>query len=478
MHKTKPYLNYQKKHADHWDSIAQKQDQWKSWGGYYRKRLQQIHQFLVPPSMKVLEVGCGRGDLLASLKPSKGVGIDLSGEMVNRARKRNPEITFQQADLHELELDKKFDFIIMSDLINELWDVEWAFKNIAKISYPSTRVILNYFSRFWELPLNLAKTLGTATPTLTQNWLSVEDVNNLLYLAGFEVIRNWGEVLCPLPIPFLAPFCNRYLVRLWPFRFLAMTGFTLARPIPRGNHKQKKYSVSVIVPARNEEGNIPAIFERMPEMGKGTEVIFIEGHSRDNTYQVIEKNIKKHPHKKSALFHQKGIGKGDAVRLGFSKATGDILMIMDADLTVPPEDLPRFYHALVSGKGELINGVRLVYPMEKRAMRFLNLIGNKAFSIIFTYLLGQPIKDSLCGTKVLWKTDYERIAASRAYFGDFDPFGDFDLIFGAAKLNLKIVDMPIRYHERVYGTTNIQRWKHGLLLLRMVLFAARRLKFI
>src|SRR4030095_7389300 len=166
------------------------------------------------------------------------------------------------------------------------------------------------------------------------------------------------------------------------------------------------------------------------------------------------------------------------VRLVFEQADGEILMILDADLTMPPEDLPRYYDVLRSGKGEFANGVRLVYPMEKQAMRFLNLVGNKFFGLAFSWLLGQPIKDTLCGTKVLWKRDYEAIAANRAYFGDFDPFGDFYLIFGAVRLNLKITDMPIRYRERTYGSTNIQRWKHGWLLLKMVAFAARRLKFV
>lgn len=189
-------------------------------------------------------------------------------------------------------------------------------------------------------------------------------------------------------------------------------------------------------------------------------------------------NIASHPEIKCVVLKQTGVGKGDAVRAGFDAASGDILMILDADLTVPPEDLPRFYHSLVSGKGEFINGVRLVYPMEKQAMRFLNLVGNKFFSLAFSWLFDQPISDTLCGTKVLSRKDYQRIAANRSYFGDFDPFGDYDLLFGAARLNLKIVDMPIRYRERTYGSTNIQRWKHGWLLLKMVAFAARRLKFI
>ncbi|MBF8267058.1 MAG: hypothetical protein HW388_566, partial [Dehalococcoidia bacterium] len=208
------------------------------------------------------------------------------------------------------------------------------------------------------------------------------------------------------------------------------------------------------------------------------ELVFVEGHSTDGTYAAIEGGMARYPNRRCKLLKQMGKGKGDAVRLGFSSASGDILMILDADLTVPPEDLPRFCRVLTSGKGEFVNGVRLVYPMQHQAMRFLNMLGNKFFSLAFSWLLGQPIKDTLCGTKVLWKRDYELMAANRAYFGDFDPFGDFDLLFGAAKLNLRIVDMPIRYRERVYGATNINRWQHGWLLLKMVTFAARRIKFV
>jgi glycosyltransferase involved in cell wall biosynthesis len=273
---------------------------------------------------------------------------------------------------------------------------------------------------------------------------------------------------------------NRFVVKLWPIKHLALTNFIVARPQAQTNSsvKSKAPSASIIIPARNEAGNIPEIFARMPRIGDTMELVFVEGHSQDNTYAAIEAAVTAHPELSCQVLRQNGSGKGDAVRLGFSRAKGDILMILDADLTVSPEDLPRFYETLRSGKGEFINGVRLVYPMEKQAMRFLNLLGNKFFSLAFSWLLGQPIKDTLCGTKVLWKNDYNRIATNRAYFSDFDPFGDFDLIFGAVKLNLKVTDLPIRYRERIYGTTNIQRWKHGLLLLRMVLFAARRLKFI
>jgi len=470
--------NYRQARQAHWNAFARSLDTWTGWGGYYHRRLIQVYQFLVGPGQRVLEIGCAQGDLLAALQPGVGVGVDFSDAMLRRARRRHPELCFIQADAHDLSLNEKFDVIILSDLVNDLWDVQTVFQQIAPLATPRTRIILNAYSRLWEPPLALAQWLGLSQPTLYQNWLTVEDIAGLLSLASFEVIRHWEEILWPLPMPFFAAFANRYLAKVWPFKHLALTNFIVAQPQPHREVLAKEPLVSVIVPARNEAGNIADIFARLPEMGRGTELVFVEGHSQDETYATIEKVMSVHPERQCQLLRQIGTGKGDAVRLGFTQASGEILMILDADLTVPPEDLPRFYEVLHSGKGEFVNGVRLIYPMEKQAMRFLNLVGNKFFSLAFSWLLGQSIKDTLCGTKVLWKADYERIAANRVYFGDFDPFGDFDLLFGAAKLNLKIVEVPIRYRERTYGTTNIQRWKHGWLLLKMVLFAAGRIKFV
>jgi len=239
------------------------------------------------------------------------------------------------------------------------------------------------------------------------------------------------------------------------------------------------YSVSIVVPARNEEGTIKKIIHELPTLGASTELVFIEGHSSDGTLKEIEKQVNTyHGDKKIKYAVQDGRGKGDAVRKGFDMCTGDILMIYDADMTVPADEIHKFYDAIVTGKGDFINGSRLVYPMEKESMQFLNIFGNKFFSFAFSTILGQPLKDTLCGTKVLWKKDYLRIQKNRAFFGDFDPFGDFDLLFGAAKLNLKIIDLPVHYKERTYGATNISRWKHGWLLLKMTVFAARKIKFI
>jgi SAM-dependent methyltransferase len=458
----------------HWDAVAIKRDSWSGLGAGYHARLREIYRFLVPPNVRVLEVGCGMGDLLAAVGPGRGVGIDFSPEMLRRARLKHPDLEFHEADVHDLgSLSGPFDVIILSDALNDLWDVQGALQQLRPLCTASTRLLINFHSGLWQGPLALAQWLTLASPMLPQNWFTPDDTRGMLRLAGFETIRSWHEILWPFG---LGGLLNKVLVRFWPFSQFALANFMIARPQPTTVAGEP--SVSVVVPARNESGNIGAIFERMPRMGRQTELILVEGHSRDDTAAVIENEIAGRPQVRARLLRQSGIGKADAVRQGFSSATGDILMILDADLTVPPEDLPRFLEALCSGQGEFINGVRLVYPMEKEAMQGLNFLGNKLFSMAFSWILGQPLKDTLCGTKALWRKDYELIAANRGYFGEFDPFGDYDLIFGAAKLNRKIVDLPIRYRERTYGSTNISRWRHGFLLFQMVLVAARRLKFV
>lgn len=471
-------VQYREMRRAHWDDVAQRGP--SALGGYYHRRLQHVYRTMVPPGLRVLELGSGTGDLLAALEPSAGVGVDLSGAMTAASARKYPHLTFVQADAHDPGVRGTFDIIIISDLLNDLWDAQQLLRSVRALSEPHTRVIMNFYSRVWELPLAAATRMGLATPRLQQNWFTVGDVANLLRLTGFEVVREFRDVLAPLGVPVLSDVVNRFVGRLWPFERLGLTNFIVARPLAPHDAASaaRPPRVSVIVPARNEAGNVPAIFERTPEMGAGTELLFVEGHSTDGTYDAIAGAIAANPARRSRVLRQAGAGKGDAVRLGFAEATGEILMILDADLTVPPEDLPRFYEALVSGHAEFVNGVRLVYPMEGEAMRFANLLGNKFFSAAFSWLLGQSIKDTLCGTKVLWKRAYESIARNRRHFGDFDPFGDFDLLFGAARLNLRICDLPVRYRARRYGTTNIQRWRHGWLLLRMVAFAAGRIKFI
>lgn len=470
---------YRKKRQEFWDRIWSEGITGKS-GQYYSQRLRTVYRHLVPPGLRVLELGSGSGDLLASLAPSRGVGVDFSAEAVARARSRHPHLDFVQADAHHLDLDEHFDVVVISELVNDSWDVQSLLESVQTVCTPNTRVILNFFNRLWQLPIGIARSTGLAQPLLKQNWLSVVDIENLLRLAGFEVVSVRPEVLMPLRVPVLHGLFNRILVKFWPLSHLALTHFVVARPDPRvvGAPVAPDAAVTVVVPARNEAGHISEILERVPKMGSLTELIFVEGNSTDDTYEVIKREVEALDDPHVRFFRQPGVGKGDAVRAGFAEARGDVLMILDADMTVAPEDLPRFFDALTRGNGEFINGVRLIYPMEEEAMQFLNYLGNKFFGMAFSWLLVQPVKDTLCGTKVLTREAYQTIVENRSYFGDFDPFGDFDLLFGAARLNLKITDLPIRYRQRRYGETNIDRWRHGVVLLRMSAFAARKLRFI
>jgi len=466
---------YQVHRRSYWSAIYNSAS--NSWGGYYRNRLQITYRHLVPEGATVLELGCACGDLLSALKLSQGIGVDFCPEALEKARTAHPHLEFVLADAHDLDLGTRtFDYIIVSELVNDLWDVQAVLAQLQPYCASHTRLVFNFYSHLWDIPLRTAQKLGVATPNLPQNWLTRHDMENLLEIAGFQPLRELEEVIAPLPIPLISNFANRYLAKISPFRFMAMANFMLARPLRKSIPLNP--TVSVIVAARNESGHIEELMARIPEMGGGTEIIFVEGNSTDDTYEAIGRSIAAHPDRNCKLLKQQGKGKGDAVRAGFDIAKGDILMILDADITVPPEDLPRFYELMANGSAEFVNGVRLVYPMEDDAMRFANLLGNKFFSWAFSWLLGQPIRDTLCGTKVLWRSGYQRIADNRSYFGDFDPFGDFDLLFGAARLNLKIMEVPIRYRARRYGETNISRWSHGWLLLKMVVFAARRIKFI
>jgi SAM-dependent methyltransferase len=463
----------------HLDDIASFFDKCTAINGptrHYRSLLAGYYARLIPATASVLEIGCGGGNLLAALPNRDVTGVDISPLQLDAARTAVPHGHFQQQAGEELILGRTFDVIIISETLNYAADVQALLTQLRAVSNPHTRLHLNFYNGLWRPLIALGCLVGIKSPTPQSNWLSPKDVNNLLDLAGWDVITAHSRLICPLKFPVVEPLLNRFIAPLLPW--FCLTHFASARPVRDTIASDKLNTVTVVVPARNEAGNMSVMLERIPEMGGGTEIIFVEGGSKDNTWEEIQKIIAEPCGRRVFAIQQTGHGKGNAVREGFTIATGDILMILDADLTMPPEDLPKFYQALASGKAEFANGCRLVYPMEKQAMQFFNLCANKFFGLAFSWLLGQPLKDTLCGTKALKRIDYDKIAANRAYFGDFDPFGDFDLLFGAAHLNMKIADIPIRYRERTYGATNIQRWKHGLLLFRMLAFAAKKLKFI
>jgi len=459
----------------YFESLAPKRLQWKRRNRFYHKTLEKHYRLTIPEGARVLELGCGTGELLNAVKPSFGMGVDFSGKMLAIARENFPHLHFVEADAEEYTTTEKFDYIILSDLLSSLWDVQTLMKKIGSYAQHHTKIIISNYNYIWEPVLGFGTFLGLKHKQPLQNWLTTGDIKNLLELENFEVIRIERKLLFPKYIPLFNAIINGFFANLPGINRLDLIQIISARPAIK---IKKEYSVSIIVPARNEMGNIENAIKRTPDFGSHQEFIFIEGNSSDNTWEEILRVKNAYPNVDIKALKQSGKGKGNAVREAFAVATGDILMILDADLTTPPEDMPKFYKALSGNHGEFINGCRLVYPMERQAMRFLNYLGNKFFSWFFTYLLGQRLKDTLCGTKVLFKKDYELIARNRSYFGDFDPFGDFDLLFGAAKLNLKMVEIFVRYRDREYGSTQISRFRHGMLLIRMSLFAARKIKFI
>lgn len=437
-------------------------------------------RFLIPEGLRILDLGCGTGYFLNRLYPSYGVGVDFCGNMIAIAQQQYPELDFIVGDVEDPsvmeKISGKFDIILLSDTICYLDDCQAFLDSLHKLCTRETRLVLSYYSPLWEPILKIAEWFDLKMEQPSLNWLSNHDTNGLLNLADFDVVKQERRFLCPKRLLGIGFIVNRFIASLPVIKQLTLQHYTVARPMrsaPLG-----KLSSTVVIPCRNEKGNVEAAVKRLPKFCKDQEILFIEGGSQDGTLEEIQRVITEYPNHNINVLQQDGKGKGDALRKSFTHAKGEVLIILDGDLTVPPEFIPRFYDALISGKGNFINGTRLIYPQEKAAMRFLNMIANHSFAKIFSWLLNQSISDTLCGTKVLTKSHYEMIAKNRSYFGDFDPFGDFDLIFGASKLNLKIIDLPIRYAKRSYGETQISRFRHGLLLLRMTQFAYRKLKVL
>lgn len=449
---------------------------WHRRNRYYYKDLKSFLRFNVETGAKVLEAGSGTGELLAAVEPKAGLGLDLSFEAARLAGEHYPNLKFEQADIDkEISLTEKFDYIILSDLVGYLDDIQASFYNLHQVCHKRSRLIVTQYNNIWWPILKFAEFIRLKEKQPILNWIDERQVINLMDLAGFEVIKYGRRLLFPKFFPLLSWFLNNILANLPLFNYFCLTEYFILRPKPE--EAVKDYIVSVIIPARNEKGNIEEAVKRTPEMGLGTEIIFVEGNSTDGTFEEIKRVAASYGQKKEIkYFVQEGKGKYDAVKKGFAGASGDIFMILDADLTMPPETLPRFYELIRSGSAEYAQGTRLIYPMPGAAMQFLNYLANKFFSQAFSWLLGQYITDTLCGTKVMFKSDYEKIAVGRKFFGDFDPFGDFDLIFGASKLNLKLIELPIHYQERKYGSTNISRFSHGLILLKMLWLGLKKFK--
>ncbi len=468
---------------DHFNSLSSKRKEWIDKAkGFYLEDIRAMKEF-IPENSKILEIGCGNGNLIAALRPSLGYGIDISEGMVSEAKKLYPNIHFIEGDIEDSniinKIGDKFDFIILSDTIGYLNDIEKTFEKLHKVCNADTRFIVSYYSPFWEPILNIAARLNFKMQELPKLLLNETDISELLNSSGYETVKKEKKIIFPFSAFGLGRIFNRFLSCLPIISFFCIRNYVISRSLKLSTIDLPK-SASVIIPCRNEKGNIRNALERLPVFTKNMEVIFVEGHSKDGTWEEINKVIADQSFIakgfKMKAIQQKGLGKADAVFQAFSLASNDVLMILDADLTVPPEDLPKFWKKISTGQAEYINGSRLVYLMENNAMRLLNYIANKIFALLFTWLLGQRYTDTLCGTKVIRKRHYDMALKRNRDLGNFDPFGDFFIIFGASRLNLKMMEVPIRYRAREYGETQISRFSHGFLLLKMVIFAFFKLK--
>ncbi len=452
----------------HFQQIANQYDKWKKKNAYYYSQLKRLFSSFIPPGSDVLEIGCGTGDILNSVNPRKGLGVDISPRMLDIAKAKYPHLSFTVCEAENLKVEGKYDYVIMSDLIEHLSDVWKAIGELKKVTNPQTRLIISFINPFWEPLLMLGERLGLKMPEGAHNRLLSEDIINLLALHDFTVEDKGYRVLIPKNIPGISDFLNRYAPHIPLLRNYCFVQYLIARPTV-AKVKGRGLSSSIIIPCFNEAANIKSCINRVPACGKPTEIIVVDDGSVDGTSRVVQemrsecKNLR-------IISYSPNRGKGYAVRKGFEAASGDVLMILDADMAVPPEELPRFLLPLEEGKAEVVNGTRMVYPMEGQAMRQLHLWGNKIFSIIFTWLVGQRLTDTLCGTKVILKKDFERMKMGRC------PWGDFDILLGVAKLGLKMVEMPVHYKTRKAGKSKMKTFRHGLVLLGMCAYGFKELK--
>jgi ubiquinone/menaquinone biosynthesis C-methylase UbiE len=456
-------------------------EKWRRKNSYYHDYIKRFMKFIILENSSILELSCRDGDLLAALNPEYGVGVDNHPELIEIARKKYPSrnLKFICADIEKdkIDEDKTFDYIILNGTMGEVKDVQKLLQRIAAFCNSDTRIVIIQYNPLWEPILKIGEKLRLKMPEGIKNWLSMEDIDNFLQITGYQTISRRFLILFPKKLLFIGPLFNKFISQLPAIKRLNLVQILVARYlIPPADSDNK--TCSVVITCRDEKDNIEPLVQRIPQLGKHTEIIFVEGHSVDGTREEIKRVIEKYSTKDIKLLIQDGIGQEDAFRKGFDHASGDFIIWLEADLTTPPEEIARLWDVYKSGRGEFINGTRLVYRMEKGSMPLINLIGNRIFGNVFTILLGQRFTDTLCGIKGISRRNYINIRKNLKFFGDFDPFGDFELIFGAIKNNLKVSEVPVSYHPRKYGRTKTKPFKHGWLLIKMCWIAFKKFKLI
>jgi ubiquinone/menaquinone biosynthesis C-methylase UbiE len=454
----------------HFDIIASDYDYWKQKNAYYYSTIKSFISRIIPPDSRVLEVGCGTGEILAAMKPARGVGIDISQKMTELASRKYPQYTFIHSPIEDLKLEEKFDYIIMVDVVDHVYDVMDVFQSLYRFCHPKTQVILTTINPWWDPILMFMEKIGAKMPEGPHNFIEKRNLSKMLELLNFTLSYSGYLLLFPKRIPLLSFLMNSIGTRTWGLKKLSAVQYMLIQPTVK-NDTDLGLGCSVVIPCYNEQDNIEEAVRRIPKMGKETEIIVVNDCSTDRTAEKTKELQNEFPNLK-LVDYSPNRGKGYAVRKGFESATQEIIMILDADISTYPEELPRFFDPLNKGICQFVNGTRMVYPMENQAMRTLNLFGNKMFGFIMSFITQQNLTDTLCGTKAFYRSDLKRIRWG------LDKWGDFDLLFGAAKMGSKIMEVPVHYMSRKSGESKMKSFRHCFHLLKACLIGFRELVFI
>jgi SAM-dependent methyltransferase len=443
--------------AAHFGGLASSYRQLKHRNRYYNQFLIRWCRSFIAPGQRILDVGCGRGDVLAELKPAGGVGIDLSQAMVEAAAAEFPNLSFRHAAVEDFDGEAGFDAALLINTAEYTFDMGAVIARCHRALRDNGKLLLTTANPLWSPVFHFASRLGLRIPECERLFVTNEDLVNLLRLHGFDVVYKRMSLLVPKYIPFLSDFLNNTWSRIPILRLLSSTQFIVARKVPAA---RREYSVSIVVPCYNERGNIERCIREVRKIGSRTELLFVDDGSKDGTAEAVDPALNPDIDVR-VIRYTPNRGKGHAVTMGFNAASGDIVMILDADLTTMPEELAPVYEAFAAGHAEFVNGTRFIYPMEGRAMKWANYVGNKMFNILVSLVMECRVSDTLCGTKAMFRRNYISMEMGR------DPWGDYDFLFGAAQQRLLIRELPVHYRERLAGFSKMNSMKHTVNLLRM-----------
>ncbi len=344
------------------------------------------------------------------------------------------------------------DTVVISDIEHQLNPAK-NLLNLSRIVGDNTKIILLSKNMVWMILIKILKLFFSFSPK-KNNFLPSSYLDNLYSSCNLELIRQEKIIALPINIPFLTKIINR-IFRLPLLNFFCMSNIAILKKKIKNSSNHKDLKISFIIPCKNEQDNIKVFEQKINENTEPDEYLFGDDNSSDKTSDEIDKLIEKLSDKKIIKYNGPGICKSENVYKGIDLSSGDIIVIYDADHTVSFEDIKFSVSIMKKTNVDFINCTRMIYPQKDGAMKFANFIGNTIFASLFSLLFKKKITDTLCGTKIFYKKDWEKIKENTSQWGMKDLWGDFDLLIGAYKNNLKITEVPVTYYERRENETKM-----------------------